>query len=126
MPAATVKTREPPDNLLAIIVIRRLIMNETQSLAPAGLPWQQRQHFDRILNKLIEREVCSVCSRTYPNNSRLAYGLDHVGEIVVVGGNPASQRRVLVIPRPSPAAGQELGSRSTRRLRGLRGCRQAT
>jgi hypothetical protein len=58
---------------------------EIQSLAPPGLPPQQRQHFDRILNKLIEREACSVCDKTYPNNSRLAYGLDHVGEIVVVG-----------------------------------------
>jgi hypothetical protein len=59
--------------------------NEIQSLAPPGLPQQQRRHLDRILNKLVDREACSVCDRAYPDNSRLAYGLDHVGGVVMVG-----------------------------------------
>jgi hypothetical protein len=56
-----------------------------QSLAPAGLAPQERQRFDRIVNRLIEREVCSVCDKAYLHNSRLAYGFDHVGEIIVAG-----------------------------------------
>jgi hypothetical protein len=58
---------------------------ELQSLAPAGLLPQQRQSFAQILSKLIEREACTVCDRVYPNDSRLAFGLDHAGETVMVG-----------------------------------------
>jgi hypothetical protein len=58
---------------------------ETQSLAPAWLSRQQRRYLDRILNKLVAREACSICGSAWPHNSRIAYGFDHNDRIVVVG-----------------------------------------
>jgi hypothetical protein len=58
---------------------------ETQSLAPPWLPRQQRRYLDRILNKLVRREACSICGSQWKHNSRTAYGLDRNGRIVAVG-----------------------------------------
>jgi hypothetical protein len=58
---------------------------EIQSLAPPWLPRQQRRHLDRVLNKLVEREVCSICGSDWKQNSRTAYGLDAQNRVVVAG-----------------------------------------
>jgi hypothetical protein len=58
---------------------------EIQPLAPPWLPRQQRRHLDRILNKLVEREACSICGSDWKHNSRTAYGLDRNGKIVAAG-----------------------------------------
>jgi hypothetical protein len=60
--------------------------NETQpSLAPSWLPRRQRRPLNKILDKLADREACSVCGSDWKHNSRTAYGLDSSGGIVVAG-----------------------------------------
>ena len=59
--------------------------DDIQSLAPPWLPRQQRRHLDRVLNKLVEREACSICGSGWKHNSRTAYGIDRNGGIVVAG-----------------------------------------
>jgi hypothetical protein len=56
-----------------------------QTLAPSWLPRHQRRLVDKALNKLVEREACSVCGANWPHNRRTAYGLDSSGGIVVTG-----------------------------------------
>ena len=58
---------------------------EIQPLAPPWLPRQQRRQLDRILNKLVDREACSICGSDWKHNSRTAYGLDRNDKIVVAG-----------------------------------------
>jgi hypothetical protein len=58
---------------------------EIRPLAPYWLPQQQRQHLDRVLNKLIERGGCSICGSDWQYNSHTAYGLDSSGKVVVAG-----------------------------------------
>jgi hypothetical protein len=58
---------------------------EIRPFAPYWLPQQQRQHLDRILNKLVERGACSICGNEWKSNSHTAYGLDSSGKVVVAG-----------------------------------------
>ena len=51
--------------------------------APSWLPRQQRRRIDRELDKLIQRDVCSLCGA--PNNTRTAPGLDAQGNAAVAG-----------------------------------------
>ena len=58
---------------------------EIRPFAPYWLPQHQRQHLDRVLNKLIERGACSICGGAYPLNSTTAYGLDAQNRVVAAG-----------------------------------------
>lgn len=53
--------------------------------APGWLPRQQRRRIDRELDKLIQRDVCSLCDAPFKHNSRTAPGLDAQGNAAVVG-----------------------------------------
>jgi hypothetical protein len=61
------------------------VEDETQSLAPPWLPRQQRQRINKVLNKLVAHEACSICGSAWKHNTRTAYGLDRNGRIVAVG-----------------------------------------
>jgi hypothetical protein len=43
--------------------------------APGWLPRQQRRRIDRELDKLIQRDVCSLCGAPFKHNTRTAPGL---------------------------------------------------
>jgi hypothetical protein len=59
--------------------------NEIRPFAPPWLPQPQRRYLDRILNKLVEREACSICGSDWKLNSHTAYGLDAQNRVVVAG-----------------------------------------
>jgi hypothetical protein len=78
--------RDDPARIRTAVALKGVgLSDEIRPLAPYWLPQQQRQHLDRILNKLIERGTCSVCGRAHQSNSHTAYGLDSSGTVVAAG-----------------------------------------
>jgi hypothetical protein len=56
-----------------------------EHLTPSWLPRRERRRINRTLHKLLQHDVCSVCGRALPHNSRTAYGLDSNGNVAVAG-----------------------------------------
>jgi hypothetical protein len=60
-------------------------MTRIPDLAPCWLSRQQRRRVNRQLRELIDRDVCSICSKALKHNSSTAYGLDTQGNVCVAG-----------------------------------------
>jgi len=54
-------------------------------LAPSWLPRQQRRRIDQALRKLLRRDACSVCGKTFRHSSRTACGFDAHYDVAVTG-----------------------------------------
>jgi hypothetical protein len=60
-------------------------MTRAPNLTPSWLPRQQRRRVNRQLRELMDRDVCSVCSKALKHNGITAYGLDTHGNVCVAG-----------------------------------------
>jgi hypothetical protein len=60
-------------------------MAKMPDLAPSRLSRQQRRRLTQVLDKLVRRDTCSVCSTPLVHNSRTVYGLNSRGEAVLAG-----------------------------------------
>jgi hypothetical protein len=60
-------------------------MSRAPNLAPSWLPRQQRRRVNRQLRELMDRDVCSICSKALKHNSSTTYGLDTHGNVCVAG-----------------------------------------
>jgi hypothetical protein len=61
------------------------------SLAPSWLPRSERRRIDSQLRKLLQSDLCSICSSPLKHNTRTTSGRDAQGDIVVAGECCADQ-----------------------------------
>jgi hypothetical protein len=86
LPSATVPAENPKRSTpTSVSGQSESVRDGIRPLAPYWLPRQQRQHLDRIFNKLIERGTCSICGGAHQSNSHTAYGLDRNGKVAAAG-----------------------------------------